>query len=378
MENIQKQLQEQKIDGWLVYDFHKINPLAWDFLKIPDGEHITRRFFYWIPAEGEPVKILHAIETHLLSHLPGKTRSYVRFEELGAALNEILDGAQNIAMEYSSENRLPYVSRVDAGTVEMVENCGVSVVSSAPLLQVFTSTLTDEQMESQRQASKMAETIAAATWDTIREGISEYDVQQFILGEIAKCGGETDWEPICAFGAHSANPHYSPSKESSAHLKKGDIVLIDFGFKLGPHAIYTDITRMGVLGPPTERQKEVFSIVRHAQKEALALIKKGSVKGFEVDALARKIITEAGFGSYFIHRLGHNITWEPHGSGAHLDSYETHDDRPLIKRTCFSIEPGIYLPGEFGVRLEHDVIINERGEVEVTGGFQDEIHLINV
>jgi Xaa-Pro aminopeptidase len=384
--HVQTYLHEHHIDGWLLYDFHRRNHYACEFLEIPASTHLTRRFFYWIPREGDPVKIVHAVEPCVLDHLPGDKKIYHTWESFDESLKTLLQGKQVIAMEYSPRNRIPYVSLVDGGIIDLIKELGVHVVSSGAFLQYFTCVWTPRQLALHLEAASHLDQIASDTWQWIARHLqdkvifSEYDIQQFIFEEIEKRGCVMEGRPICAVGPHTADPHYDPSPKTAAQVKPGDLVLIDLWCKKKQEgAVYADITRVAVAAPrPTPRQEEIFQIVRRAQKKATdfvgeALSKGKIVKGYEVDSICRKEIEEAGYGQYFIHRTGHNIHTETHGPGANLDSFETLDERPLIPKTCFSIEPGIYLPGEFGIRLEYDVYIHETGEIQVTGGVEDQL-----
>jgi Xaa-Pro dipeptidase len=382
----QKHLCELKIDGWLLYDFHQMNDLALAFLKIPENMLASRRFFYWIPARGEPVKIVHAIESHLLDHLPGEKKIYLKWELLGKLLKETLHGGKRVAMEYSPRNAIPYLSKVDGGIIDLVRECGVEVVSSGPFLQYFTCVWDEEQFRLHLEAAHVLDETARRTWDWVREKlthnqqITEYDVQQKILHEIHQGGCIMHGAPICGVNAHSADPHYIPTRESATVIKKGDFILIDLWCKRDvPRAVYADITRVAVAASaPTEKQNQIFHIVRAAQQAATDYVaarfaKKERVLGCEVDRACRDVIEKAGYGEFFTHRTGHNIHTDVHGPGAHIDSLETLDERPLIPRTCFSVEPGIYLPGEFGVRLEYDIYIGSDGKTQVTGGIEDKL-----
>lgn len=377
IEKIQTQLKKFGLSGWLLYDFRRSNPLALKLLKIPGDALLSRRLFYWIPAAGTPVKLVSTVENPLL-HLPGTEQKFMSWKELDDRLKALLQGQKTVAMEYSPLGRVPEISRVDGGTIDLVRSFGVEVVSSGDLMQELTSVLSAAEYESHLAAAKALDEIAGATWVWIKEnlsrGITEHDVQTFMLTEMEVRGTQTDHPPICAVNAHSADPHFSPAK-GGASLKSGDFVLIDLWCKKkAPGSIYADITRVGCIGKPTAKQQEIFSIVRKAQKDAVALLqRKSPVKGSEVDAACRKTIDEAGYGQYFVHRTGHNIHESDHGPGAHLDSLETCDDRTLLPGTLFSIEPGIYLPGEFGVRLEFDVYLDPNGQVLISGGQQDSI-----
>jgi Xaa-Pro dipeptidase len=386
IQDVQRHLQEEKIDGWLLYDFHGLNALARDFLKINPEHLITRRFFYWIPAQGDPVKILHIIEPHVLSALPGRTEIYLRWQELEVQLGKVLKGAKKAAMEYSPKNAIPYFAKVDAGTVELVRSFQVEVVSSASFLQYYTCVLDEDQFQSHLVATDFLDKVVGQAWEKIssalRSGtkINEYQVRIFIAEQMEANGFATEGLPICAVNAHSADPHFEPQKEGSSTIKKGDLILIDLWCKQkSPNSIYGDITRVAVADTsPTEKQKEVFSIVRAAQKSATDYVvtryaQGESLKGCEVDQICRKVIEDKGYGRYFTHRTGHNIYTRDHGPGAHIDSLETLDLRELIPRTCFSIEPGIYLPGEFGIRLEYDIYLGDAGKVHITGGVEDKL-----
>ena len=389
IQDVQKHLVKEKIDGWLLYDFNGINTLARDFLQIDRKALITRRFFYWIPAKGEPVKILHRIEPHVLSDIPGTVFFYSRWQELEEQLGNLLKGVKIVAMEYSPRNAIPYVSRVDGGMIDLVRSFQVEVVSSASFLQYYTCVLDEEQYKLHKEAADLLDRVVGEAWEKIAQSlikgtnINEYQVQQFIAEQIAMRGFMAEGTPIVGVNGHSADPHYEPSKENSSEIKKGDFVLIDLWCKKKhPKAIYGDICRVAVAdAQATQRQKEIFSIVRQAQKAATDFVidryaKHESLKGYEVDQVSRKIIEEKGYGKYFTHRTGHNIYTQDHGPGAHIDSLETQDVRELIPRTCFSIEPGIYLQGEFGIRLEYDVFLGDQGKVYINGGHQDEILIL--
>lgn len=389
IEDVQHQLIQQELDGWLFYDFRRSNDLACQFLEIPKERLLTRRFFYWIPKKGEPEQIVHAIEPHSLAHLPGQKFHYHTYQELEAQLARLLKGSKRIAMEYSPRNAIPYVSKVDGGTLDCVRGCGVEVVSSADLLQRYTSVWDAHKLSTHLAAAEVLDRTVELAWQWIAEALSkkrpitEYDVQQFILRQFETHGCVTSDPPICAVNAHAADPHYGPEKNRSSPIVSGDFILIDLWCKQNKErAVYADISRVGVAAKaPTPKQNEVFNIVLAAQTAGIELVKKRfadkqPVTGAEVDQCCRKVIVDAGYGSYFIHRTGHNIDERDHGDGANLDSLETWDYRHLLPGTCFSVEPGIYLPGEFGVRLECDVYIHLDGTVQVTGGSQEKLRLL--
>lgn len=377
-------LKQQNIDGWLLYDFRRSNALACRFLDIAPEQLLSRRFYYWIPQEGDPIKIVSSVENPL-GHLPGKTVVFRSWEELEKSLHEVLSSSQTVAMEYSPFGAVPEVSRVDGGTIELIRKYVPQIVSSGDLLQEFTSVWDEKKWQSHLFAASVLDGIANQTWDWIRKqvdkGITEYDVQQWMLRAMEEKGGMTDHPPICAVNAHSADPHYAPLAKTSSKIMRGDFILIDLWCKSKEKgAVYADITRMGAFAP-TPKQLEVFEIVKRAQSTALAFVKerysrKQPLHGYEVDRVCRNVIGEAGYQEHFLHRTGHNIDELDHGPGAHLDDLETHDLRLLLPGTCFSIEPGIYLKGEFGVRLEYDVFLHPEGEVIVSGGIQEGIEIL--
>ncbi len=389
IEEIQSRLQEHGIDGWLLYDNHGSNRFVRELLEIPPHLVITRRLFYWIPAEGEPHKFLHLIEKGSLDFIPGKQHLFLSWTELEKTLKDVVGKAKKVAMEYSPHGENPYISVVDGGTIEMIQSLGVKVVSSDDLLQHFTSVLNDEQIQLHLDAAAVLEDTIAHVWEFITERIradkrvTEYDVQKFIVSEFTAQNCITEDGPTCAVNEHSALPHYMATKHEAAEIHEGDFVLVDLWCKKDlPHSVYADITRVGIVGrEPTPKQQEIFSIVKIAQAKALEFIKarfeeQQKVTGAEVDDVCRGYIQEQGYGDYFTHRSGHNIDTNVHGAGANLDNLETADRRKILPRTCFSIEPGIYLPGEFGVRLEHDVLVTADGHVQVTGGKEESIHCL--
>lgn len=384
IEKVQKLLKEYKIDGWLLYDFRGKNSLACRFLEIPESTLLTRRFFYWIPQAGDPVKLVSTVENPL-THLVGVERKFRSWQELESCLQEILQNASRVAMEYSPYGAVPEISLVDGGTIDLIRKAGPEVVSSGDLLLELSNAWDDAKWKSQQEAAEILETIVKETREWIRlhlkDPISEYDVQQFMLNQMHAGDCITNHPPICAVNANSSDPHYAPEKGKSSEIKEGDWILLDLWCKKNtPGAVYADITRMGVIGDKVGAKHQViFDVVKEAQKNALAFVKeryekKQPLYGYEVDRVARKVITDAGYGDFFLHRTGHNIDEQDHGPGAHIDDLETHDTRKLLPGTCFSIEPGIYLKGEFGVRLEYDVYLHPEGQVIVTGGIQDEIH----
>jgi Xaa-Pro aminopeptidase len=364
------------VDGWLFYDFRGSDPLAYRVLLLDPTQHVTRRWYYWIPTSGEPVKLLHRIEPHVLDELPGQVQQYVSWEQQRMLLASLLQGRRRIAMQYSPFNAVPYLSRVDAGTVELIRSFGPDVVTSADLVQRFEAVWTDEQLESHRYAVTSLRNIVddafthVASCLTNERPLSEYGLQQFILSRIRDAGMTTSSAPIAAVDAHSANPHYGPTESSSSLITRDNLVLIDLWAKqTTPGSVYGDITWTGYTARQVPaRQRMIFEHVRRGRDAALSFVQDQVATGrfpcgWEVDDICRNTIREAGYGDFFIHRTGHSIGEEVHGNGANIDNLETQDGRRLLPRTCFSIEPGIYLPGEFGIRSELDVYISDREAV---------------
>jgi Xaa-Pro aminopeptidase len=377
---IQATLAEFGIDGWLLYDFRGSNVLAQRVLGLAPSEIGSRRYAYCIPVRGEPRKLVHRIEEGALSGLPGSKTVYLRWQEFEQGLGRLVAGLKRVAMEYSSLNAIPYVSRVDAGTIELVKKLGVEVVSSGDLIQVFEAAWDDDQERSHFDAAVHTVTAYARAWRFIAEAVrggrtvNELAVQSEILKHFDENGLETEHPPIVAVGPHSGNPHHETSSGPGSDIREGEFVLIDLWAKLKrPRAVYSDLTRVGFVGRTVPaRYTEIFQIVARARDAAIETIRsafaeKRPIAGCEVDRATRHVIEAAGYGDRFVHRTGHSIGQETHGNGANMDDLETHDTRRILPRTCFSIEPGIYLP-EFGVRLEVNVYIDGGGKVHVTGG----------
>ena len=371
---IQEALREQgSVDGWLFYDFRGSDPLSYRVLLLDPAMHVTRRWYYWIPAEGTPRKLLHRIEPHVLDGLPGEVDQYVSWEQQRRLLDRLLQGRRRIAMQYSPLNAVPYVSRVDAGTIELIRSFGVEVVSAADLIQMFEAVWTDRQLESHQYAAAALRRIVDETFGHVRDAVTrghaltEYGVQQFILTRIHEAGMVTSSAPIAAVNEHSANPHYGPLPTGSAEIKRNDLILIDLWAKQKEvGSVYADITWTAYVGRQVPaRHREIFDLVRQGRDAALDFVRTQIQAGhrpfgYEVDAACRGVIQAAGYGDRFVHRTGHSIGEEVHGNGANIDGLETQDTRRLMPRTCFSIEPGIYLTGEFGIRSELDVYVSER------------------
>jgi Xaa-Pro dipeptidase len=378
--SVQSALQTAKLDGWLLYDFRGLNVLARRVLDIPADAILSRRWFYFVPARGEPRKLVHQIEPHALDCVPGSAQRYLRWQELEAGVKSLLTGCQRVAMEYVPRNANPYISRVDAGTVELVRSFGVEIVSSGDLIQQFEACWDDEQWKMHLEAARHTRSAYDVAFgfiaQRVRNGgsVRETEVQKCIMDHFAAHGLITDHPPICAVGPHSGDPHYAPGPDSDAPIRQGDFVLIDLWAKLDkPRAVYSDLTWTGFVGTEVpDKYETIFRIVARARDAAIQRVRaafpQGPVlRGWEVDQAARDVIEQAGHGAAFCHRTGHSIGQETHGNGANMDNLETHEERQVLPRTCFSIEPGIYL-SEFGVRSEVDVFVDAQRQVHVTGG----------
>src|SRR5438477_872400 len=380
---IQAALREAKLDGWLFYDFRHSDPLAYRILKLDEKMFASRRWFYYVPASGEPVKIVQSIEQFKLDSLPGRKLIFRGWQELHAQLREVLGAAakeskRRIAMQYSPMNDIPYISRVDAGTIELVRSLGVEPVTSAELVQRFEAVFSPAQHQMHVEASdKMHRIIQDAFAEIARriradEPTTEWDIAQFMLGRYKEEGMQQ--EPmIVAVNANTADPHYMPTKEKNSPVRRGDFVLIDAATKLTkPDAVATDQTWTGYVGETvSEEYTRIFNIVREARDSAIEFVRKNirdgkPIRGAEVDDVSRGVITRAGFGEKFTHRTGHSIGEETHGNGVNIDNFETRASRRITPGVCCSIEPGIYQEGKFGVRSEINVYVSDR-DIEVTG-----------
>jgi Xaa-Pro aminopeptidase len=384
IEAIQKELKAAKLDGWLFYDFRGRDPIAQRILQLPEGMR-TRRWFYFVPVKGAPKKLVHKIETQALAAVPGDTLYFSAQEELRGNLKKMLGRAKKVAMQYSPKNAIPYVSMVDAGTIELVKSTGVKVESSADLVQRFEACWSKEQLEGHLAAGRAIDKIVQGAFALAAQSVrdkkpmSEYDLQQWIRRRFEEEGIATEEGPDVAVNQNASDPHYGPTREGSATIKEGDLLLLDvWGKQKAMGSVFYDITWIGYLGAKVpEKYARVFRVVREARDAAVELIQKSvqarkPLQGWQVDQAARRVIEKAGYGKYFFHRTGHSIGQAAvHGNGVNMDGLETHDVRHLIPGTCNSVEPGIYLP-EFGIRSEVDVYIDEK-EARVTGAIQSEI-----
>ncbi len=381
----QAAINQFDVDGWLLYDFRGINYLAARIADIPDDDLGSRRWLYFVPASGQPRKLVHAIEAAKLDHLPGEKTTYLRWQEFEEGIKTMIGDARRIAMEYSPNAGNPYVSRVDAGTIDLVRSQGVDIVSSGDLVQYFEARLTDEQWQLHLQADELNRQAFEMAWQTIADhcrngrSLREYELQQKVMEFYDSHQMTTYHPPIVGAGPNSGDPHYSPQPGSDAEICEGELVLLDMWAKLDvPGGIYTDLTKVGFVGQSVpDKYNEVFKVVAAARDAGIQRVRDAyangdTIFGGQVDDAVRDVIENAGYGKYFNHRTGHNIGQETHGNGAHIDNLETRENRMLIPRTLFSIEPGIYQE-EFGVRSEVDVYISPDREIVVTGGLQNEV-----
>jgi Xaa-Pro aminopeptidase len=387
LDEIQAALREEQLDGWLFFDHHHRDPLAYRVLQFTPGSMVTRRWFYFVPASGAPRRLVHKIEAETLRDLPGEQRLYASWKELVDGIRTTLGGAKRIAMQYSPDCAIPYVAMVDAGTVELVRGLDAEIVTSANLVQFFEARWNQQQLDDHLEAGRRVDATRAAAFSRVSEAlrrgerITEWQVKQFILDQFRSQGLFTDHGPDIAVNANASNPHYDPKEDRCSEIHIGDHLLMDMWAKLDkPEAVYYDITWIGFCGQEVpSAYQNIFTIVRDARNKAIQCVVDAvavgrELSGYQVDDAARVHIQAAGYGSYFFHRTGHSIGTDVHGTGANMDNLETHDVRKVIPWTCFSIEPGIYLP-EFGVRSEVNVFVDEQ-RARVTGEVQERIVLV--
>jgi Xaa-Pro aminopeptidase len=383
---IQSALRDRNIDAWLFYDHHHRDPIAYRVLGLPAGLMVTRRWFYLIPSQGDPTKLVHKIEAGHLDTLPGQKRQYSGWQELFEQLKQVLGPHRDIAMQYSPNNLVFTVSLVDGGTLDLIRGMGKNVVSSGDLVAQFEATLTDEQIKTHYEARDKVDAITAEAFKEIGRrvrngGTNEHQMQQWFTEAFRREQLVADDPPIVAVNGNSGNPHYEPHAEGSSPIREGDFVLLDVWAKKDtPGAVYYDITWTGFVGKaPSDRMREIFEVVSGARDAGVKTVQDAinsgrSIAGWEVDRATRNHIKQAGYGDYFIHRTGHSIGTEVHANGANMDDLEIHDERRILPNSCFSIEPGIYLP-EFGVRSEVNMLIRPN-VAEVTGRIQRELVMI--
>jgi Xaa-Pro aminopeptidase len=382
---IQQVLRSDGLDGWLLYDFHGSNPIAARLAGLTGGAHMTtRRWYYLIPASGQPRGLVHAIERHNLDALPGNKIVYAGRQQLEAGLTSLLAGVTRVAMEYSPDCAIPYLSRVDAGTAEAIRKRGVEILSSGDLVQRFEAAWTTAQLETHRLASaalyRIKDRAFAAAAAALSSGaaMTEYELQQQMVGWFAEEGLVSDSAPVVAVGANAGNPHYLPTAEQSQRIARDQVLLLDlWGRRDTPGAVFADITWVGFTGTtvPVEVAR-VFGAAAAARDAAVQTVQEAArtgrdLRGWEVDAAARQVLQQAGYGAAILHRTGHSLGESVHGNGVHLDDYETHDDRRLLPGTGFTIEPGLYFE-RFGVRTEINMFRGEH-EALVTGPRQSEL-----
>jgi Xaa-Pro dipeptidase len=379
-------LAEEHLDGWLLYDFHGINPIANDVTGVArqPGHLATRRWYYLIPAVGEPRKLVHAIEPGSLAHLPGSTGRYAGREQLEAGLARLLEGMRRVAMEYSPGCAIPYIARVDAGTIELIRGFGVDVASSGDLVQRFCAVWHDAEIASHVAASEKLHRIKDRAFEEIARRVrdnvaaTEFDIQQLMARWFEDEGLVTDSPPNVSVNENAGNPHYLPTAESARAISAGQLVLLDLWGKLASEgAVFADITWVGYTGREAPaRFEDAFTAIRNARDAAITLVQAGTragrdVRGWEVDRAASGVLKDAGYGAQILHRTGHSLGESVHGMGVNMDDYETHDDRRLLPGTGFTIEPGVYFP-DFGVRTEINMIVYAR-DARVTGPLQPRI-----
>lgn len=385
--SIQKELKKAKAGGWLFYDFHNRDAIAARILKMDTSRFASRRWFYYIPSEGEPKKLVHAIEPWRCDHLPGKKLIYLEWKLQHQLLKEMLEGSKNILMQYSPNNAIPYVSIVDGGTIDLIRSFGVEVQSSADLVSIFESHLSMDDLKSHIEAGEVLQMVKDEAFKEITRQIkaglnpSEFEIQTFMKNLMHSNNMTFPDGPIVAVNEHAADPHFEPTAENSFKIKEGDLVLIDLWAKKNvPASIFYDITWMGYVGESVpDKFEKVFQVIRKARDAAVDLVKDAFandkvIRGCDVDDACRDVVVKAGYGKYFIHRTGHNIGEEVHGNGVHIDNLETKDERVIIPGTCFSVEPGIYIPEEkMGFRTEVDVFVSDERKVEIFGAIQQNI-----
>lgn len=387
LSRIQLAIRQQGMDGWLFYDFHNHDLLAYRILGLDARKMTTRRWYYFIPAEGEPSKLVHAIEAGKLDPLPGMKETYLPWTEQHAKLRKILAPAHRIAMQYSPLNALPSIAMVDAGTVELIRGFGKEVVSSADLVQTFEAVIDGPGFASHLEAGRRLHTIMDGAFrETARrlrtgQALNELELQQFIVDRYHDnqliCDGDY---PIVAVNAHAADPHFVPAPETAFPIRTGDLLLLDLWAKLdAAGSIYFDITWIGYLGDPVPPEiGQHFQLVRQARDRAVEFarqrLREGNPPaGWEVDEACRQVIAAAGCGGLFIHRTGHSIGETAHGHGVNFDNLETRDERRLAPGLLCSVEPGVYLPGRYGIRSEINVYVNPDNELLVTGPCQQDV-----
>jgi Xaa-Pro dipeptidase len=390
LQTIQAALAARGLDGWLFCDHHRRDPMAYRILGLPEHGMASRRWFYWLPVKGEPVKLAHRVEPRALDALPGRQEHYLAWTELHQKLKGMVGGAKRIAMQYSPENNIPYIGLVDAGTIELIRSFGPVVETSADLVQQFEATFGNEGLASHAWAGERVQKIKGETFAAMAKAlktgarVTEFELKEEIVRRFAAegltCEGES---PIVGFNDHPADPHFEPTEKNAYTLKAGDTILLDlWARRIEPAGVYYDITWCAFAGSaPPPKYVEIFRVARDARDAAVAFVSKRldagrAVHGYEVDDACRKVVKDAGYGEFFLHRTGHSIGTSVHGNGANIDNLETKDERLIVPGTCFSIEPGIYLAGSMAVRTELDVYVTEAGKAQIVGEVQRELVLV--
>lgn len=383
---IQSALRERNLDAWFFYDHHHRDPIAYRVLGLPENLMATRRWFYLVPASGEPQKLVHKIESHHLDALPGEKQMYAAWPELADGLKRLLGGHRNIAMQYSPNNGVFTISLVDGGMLELIRSFGKNIVSSGDLVALFEATWSEEQITTHFAARDSIDAVTAEAFKEIGRrvrngGTNEFEIQQWIMEAFRRENIVTSDPPVVAVNANSADPHYSPESSRSQPIREGDFVLLDiWGKKNIPNAVYYDITWTGFVGKsPSDKMREIFNIVRAGRDAGIKFVQDSiasgkAISGWQVDDPVRQSIAGAGYEKYFVHRTGHSIGTEVHANGANMDNLEVHDERRILPNSCFSIEPGVYLQ-DFGVRSEVNMLVRSN-RAEVTGRIQTELVII--
>ncbi|MCX8009796.1 MAG: M24 family metallopeptidase [Ignavibacteria bacterium] len=388
LEQIQIELKRNNLDGWLFYDFHNRDHLAYRILGL-ENKHTSRRWFYFIPKSGTPKKLVSAVESTKLDPLPGKKEIYLAWTEQHKLLKKMLGSPKKIAMQYSPKNNIPYISIVDAGLIELIKSFGHKIVSSADLVSIFEALIDEKGYQLHKQAQIDVDKIRYEAFQKIRSAIdsnqklTEFELAQFIIRRFEENNLITESIPIVGINEDPADPHFEPKPDGNKYFKEGDTVLIDLWAKKNiPGGIYYDITWVGYVGDkPPQKYLEIFNVVKEARDSTINFVREKFSKGqkcygWQVDDVCRNVVKKRGYGKFFIHRTGHSIGEETHGNGPNIDNLETKDERLLMPGCLFSIEPGIYLKNEMAVRTEVNVFIHQDYSVEVTGEIQDKIVLI--
>jgi len=382
---IQRVLAQSKIDGWLFYDFQRSDSIGQIILHIPNNKIQTRRWWFYIPARGVPVKLVHSIERDVLDHLPGRKEVYVSWQEMEEKLGKIFKGGERVAIQYSPRNAIPYISKVDAGTFELLKSYHLDLVTSAGLVQQFEACWTPAQLSTHINAAKHLSDIVTKTFKLIKrkiehhEEVNEYIIQRYIMNEIRSRSLVSDYPAIVSTGKNSGNPHYHPAKNHFAPIYPGSILQLNLNAKeRNDHAVYAVTAWVGYVGDEIpEEYSRVFTVIREARDQAIDFIEKAvkagkKIHGWQVDELARTIVRNAGYEGYFLHRTGHSIGRELNANGVNIDNLETRDDREIVPGSCFSIEPGLYF-SDYGMHSEIDIYVDE-GNIHIyTQPLQQEI-----